>query len=172
MGWLASLALCRFPRTRGDEPKPSAAQKLVKEFPRTRRGWVLKNKAELSALHFLSATLFQARGGYRLGTQILTSQNMKDNPSSTPRTRGDEPRSRWNRKRWAFSPRVESCCYFKPGGGYQPSGSILSNRSAKGTPGSLAFVMPEKPGTRSSRPRANSTRTPQPARALTSAATA
>ena len=65
---MASLALCRFPRTRGDEPKPSAAQKLVKEFPPHRRGWVLKNKAEFTALHFLSATLFQARGGYRLGT--------------------------------------------------------------------------------------------------------
>ena len=68
VGWLASLALCRFPRTRGDEPKPSAAQKLVKEFPPHTRGWVLKNKAELTALHFLLAALFQARGGYRLGT--------------------------------------------------------------------------------------------------------
>ena len=61
------VASC-FPRTRGDEPKPSAAQKLVKEFPPHTRGWVLKNKAELTALHFLLATLFQARGGYRLGT--------------------------------------------------------------------------------------------------------
>ena len=36
-----------------------------------------------------------------------------------------------NRKCWAFSPRVEPSCYFKPGGGYQPSASILSNRSTK-----------------------------------------
>mgnify|MGYP001731153975 CR=1 FL=1 len=47
---------------------------------------------------------------------------------------GDELRSRWNRKCWAFSPRVEPSCYFKPGGGYQPSASILSNRSTKGRP--------------------------------------
>ena len=59
---MASLALCRFPRTRGDEPKPSAAQKLVKEFPPHTRGWVLKNKAEFTALHFLSATYFRLAG--------------------------------------------------------------------------------------------------------------
>ena len=52
------------------------------------RGWVLKNKAEFTALHFLLSILFQARGGYRLGTLTLTSQNPKGNPSCFPRRRG------------------------------------------------------------------------------------
>ena len=48
----------------------------------------------------------------------------------------------------AFSPRVESCCYFKPGGGYQPD-KVKRNRDRSGKLGlacnqNTADVLPNK----------------------------
>ena len=51
-----------FPRTRGDEPMAVRGRCMLVPFSPHTRGWVLKNKAEFTALHFLSATYFRLAG--------------------------------------------------------------------------------------------------------------
>ena len=83
---MALVSLLVFPA--GEESHHARVTNPPNRFSLHTRGRALKNKAEFTALHFLSAILFQARGGYRLGISILTSRHTKGNPHIFPACAG------------------------------------------------------------------------------------
>ena len=83
---MALVSLLVFPA--GEESHHARVTNPPNRFSLHTRGRALKNKAEFTALHFLSAILFQARGGYRFGISILTSRHTKGNPHIFPACAG------------------------------------------------------------------------------------
>ena len=134
-----------FPRTRGDEPGPQIQTGIWQVFSTHARG----SKSMLSHCYLPPDNWTRSLMVY---IQSKPSLAFLINPCYA-RPVGLVP-----------SARLEITARFNAGAEGPTFAYGKGSQSAHQLPraglGSLAFVMPEKPGTRSSRPRANSTRTP------------